>query len=67
MVARQARAQGISEAEVERRLAEGNVLRRLITAQEIAYVVAFLASPRSVAINGDVIAAGGGAPRGIYY
>jgi hypothetical protein len=29
--------------------------------------VAFLASPRSVAINGDVIAAGGGALGPIYY
>jgi hypothetical protein len=30
-------------------------------------VVTFLASPKAVAINGDVIAAGGGAPRSIYY
>jgi NAD(P)-dependent dehydrogenase (short-subunit alcohol dehydrogenase family) len=67
VVARQAQAQGISEDEVERRMAEGNVLRHLVSAEEIAYLVAFLASPKSVAINGDVIAAGGGAPRGIYY
>jgi hypothetical protein len=32
-----------------------------------ADVVAFLASPRSVAINGDAIAAGGGAPGAIHY
>jgi NAD(P)-dependent dehydrogenase (short-subunit alcohol dehydrogenase family) len=67
VLARMAGAQGISEQEAERRLAEGNVLRRLIDAREIAYLVAFLASPKAVAINGDVIAAGGGAPRGIYY
>jgi hypothetical protein len=30
-------------------------------------VVAFLASPRSVAINGDAIAASGGAPGAIHY
>ena len=33
----------------------------------LADVVAFLASPRSVAINGDAIAAGGGAPGTIHY
>ena len=42
-------------------------IRRLIDAREIAYVVAFLASPKSVAINGDAIAAGGGAPGAIHY
>ena len=39
----------------------------LITAQEIAYIVLFLASPKSVAINGDVITAGGGVGNSIYY
>jgi NAD(P)-dependent dehydrogenase (short-subunit alcohol dehydrogenase family) len=58
---------GIGEAEVERRMADANALRRLIDAREIAYVVAFLASPKSVAINGDVIAAGGGARGAIHY
>lgn len=67
VLARQAQALGISEQDAERRLGEGNLLRRLITAQEVAYVVAFLASPKAVAINGDVIAAGGGAPRSIHY
>jgi NAD(P)-dependent dehydrogenase (short-subunit alcohol dehydrogenase family) len=67
MLARQAQVLGISEQDVERRMGEENLVGRLITAQEIAYVVTFLASPKSVAINGDVIAAGGGAPRSIYY
>ena len=35
--------------------------------REVAEVVAFLASPKSVAINGDAIAVGGGAPRSIHY
>jgi enoyl-[acyl-carrier-protein] reductase (NADH) len=39
----------------------------MITAEEVAYVVAFLASPKSVAVNGDAIAAGGGVPDEIYY
>jgi NAD(P)-dependent dehydrogenase (short-subunit alcohol dehydrogenase family) len=49
------------------RIAEGNSVRRAITAADIASVVAFLASPRSVAINGDAIAAGGGVGRAIHY
>ncbi len=67
MVADQASAQGVSTDEVERRMAEGNSVRRMIDAREIAYIVAFLASPKSVAINGDTIAAGGGVGRGIHY
>jgi NAD(P)-dependent dehydrogenase (short-subunit alcohol dehydrogenase family) len=67
VIARQAEAQGISPAEVERRMAEANSVRRIIDARDIANVVAFLASPKSIAINGDTIAAGGGTPRAIYY
>jgi NAD(P)-dependent dehydrogenase (short-subunit alcohol dehydrogenase family) len=33
---------------------------RLVTADEVAAVVAFLASPRSVAINGVTLDVGGG-------
>ncbi len=33
----------------------------------VADVVTFLASPRSIAITGDTIAAGGGVPGPIYY
>ena len=39
----------------------------LMDAMDVAQVVAFLCSPKSRAINGDAIAAGGGAPRGIHY
>ena len=63
----QARRLGITQEEAEQRLAENNSVRRIIDARDIAYVVAFLASPRSIAINGDVIAAGGGAGRSIHY
>ena len=67
MVADQASSQGVSVDEVERRMAESNSVRRMIDAREIAYIVAFLASPKSAAINGDAIAAGGGVGRGIHY
>ncbi len=67
VVERRARALGLSFAEVEKRMAAANLVGRLITAEEIGDVVAFLASPKSVAINGDAIAAAGGAPGAIYY
>ena len=44
-----------------------NLVGRIIDAAEVAYVVAFLASPKSVAIDGDTITVGGGVPRVIYY
>jgi NAD(P)-dependent dehydrogenase (short-subunit alcohol dehydrogenase family) len=40
---------------------------RLATAEEVASVVAFLASPKSVALNGDAVVASGGARGPIYY
>ena len=40
---------------------------RLVTAAEVADVIVFLCSPRSVAINGDAIAVGGGARGSIHY
>jgi NAD(P)-dependent dehydrogenase (short-subunit alcohol dehydrogenase family) len=44
-----------------------NSVGRVIEADEVAAVVTFLASPVSVAINGDAIAAGGGTPGPIFY
>ena len=58
---------GVSPAEVEKRLAASVSIGRLVTAEEVASVVAFLASPKSVAINGDAIAVGGGAVGPVYY
>jgi NAD(P)-dependent dehydrogenase (short-subunit alcohol dehydrogenase family) len=57
---RQAAARGESLEAARRRLAEQNAARRIIEARDIAHIVAFLASPRSAAITGDSIAAGGG-------
>ena len=58
---------GIPAEELEQRMAQANSTRRAFSPGEVAYVVAFLASPKSIAINGDVIAAGGGAGPAIYY
>jgi len=67
VIAARAAARGVSETEVEAAMVQANATQRIVDASEIAYVVTFLASPRSVAITGDAIAAGGGAPRAIHY
>ena len=67
LIAERARQQGIPEAQVEAQMAAGNSIRHLVDAEEVAFVVAFLCSPRSRAINGDAIAVGGGTPRAIHY
>jgi NAD(P)-dependent dehydrogenase (short-subunit alcohol dehydrogenase family) len=51
----------------EKALAANISIGRIVDATEVAWVVAFLASPRSVAINGDAIATGGGSPGTIHY
>ena len=58
---------GISAEEVEQNMFQSNSVNRIIDASEVAYVVTFLASPKSSAINGDAIAAGGGISSSIYY
>ncbi|PTQ12742.1 short-chain dehydrogenase [Sphingomonas oleivorans] len=67
IVASRAAADSISEVEAEKALYGGSLIGRIVEAEEVAAVVAFLASPKSVAINGDAIAAGGGSPRAIHY
>ena len=67
LMEQRAAEQGVSVEEATARAAAGNSVRRIIDAADIANVVAFLASPRSVAITGDAIAAGGGVGRAIHY
>ncbi len=62
-----AKAQGTTVQALEERMAAGNSIKRLVDASEVADLVAFLASPKSIAINGEAIAAGGGVPGAIYY
>jgi NAD(P)-dependent dehydrogenase (short-subunit alcohol dehydrogenase family) len=62
-----AAGRGITEAGARQSMAAGVSIGRVVTAAEVADVVAFLASPRSVAITGDAVAAGGGAPGAIHY
>jgi NAD(P)-dependent dehydrogenase (short-subunit alcohol dehydrogenase family) len=67
MVANLAASAGISEDAAGAQLASGVSIGRLVTAAEVADVVIFLCSPRSVGINGDAIAVGGGAKGAIFY
>ena len=67
VLAARAQSASVTAEEIERRMAEGNAVRRLIDAADIASIVTVLASPKSVAINGDAIAAGGGVGRAIHY
>jgi NAD(P)-dependent dehydrogenase (short-subunit alcohol dehydrogenase family) len=62
-----AQQRGLTRADLERELAERTSIKRLVDAQEVAWVVAFLASPRSISITGDAIVCGGGMPGAIYY
>ena len=67
VVVTQAQIQGISLREVERLMAQNNSVRQIIDARDVADVVVLLASPIAVAINRDVVPAGGGVGRAIHY
>jgi NAD(P)-dependent dehydrogenase (short-subunit alcohol dehydrogenase family) len=54
------------DAAIRQRFAQ-SLIRMPVEPHHVAYVVAFLASPKSAAINGDVIAVAGGTPGPIYY
>ena len=55
VVSARAQREGTSEIEVEKKMAENTVVGRLITAEEVADVVAFLASPRASAMSGTIV------------
>jgi NAD(P)-dependent dehydrogenase (short-subunit alcohol dehydrogenase family) len=67
LVAARASAAGVSTAEIEARFSANVAIGRIVEAAEVADIVAFLASPRAVAINGDAIACGGGTRGAIHY
>jgi NAD(P)-dependent dehydrogenase (short-subunit alcohol dehydrogenase family) len=66
-LAAMAAARDASPEEVEAAIARQISIGRMVSAEEVASVIVFLASPRSVAITGDSIAVGGGARGAIYY
>jgi NAD(P)-dependent dehydrogenase (short-subunit alcohol dehydrogenase family) len=67
VLADRAAEQGSTPEEVERAMAAGTSIGRLVTAREVADVVTFLASPRSAAVTGDAVTVGGGSRGVIHY
>jgi NAD(P)-dependent dehydrogenase (short-subunit alcohol dehydrogenase family) len=62
-----AKRRGVTPQEVEAQMSSANLLGRLVDAQEVAWTVAFLCSPKAVAINGDAVVVGGGIRGPIHY
>ncbi|MBP2371224.1 SDR family NAD(P)-dependent oxidoreductase [Pseudonocardia parietis] len=67
VLAERASAAGVDETAVRTELGATTTIGRITTAAEVADVITFLCSPRSVAINGDAVAAGGGTPGVTHY
>jgi NAD(P)-dependent dehydrogenase (short-subunit alcohol dehydrogenase family) len=69
-VERMSKQQGISKAEVEKeffaKIRPTSLLKRFETVEEVAAVVAFVASAQSIAINGTAVRAEGGVIRSIF-
>ena len=67
MIAARAAKEGRSFEQVEAEMASSLLLGHLPTADDVAQVIAFLASTRSASINGDAIAVAGGVRGPIVY
>ena len=67
MIERRAANAGVTPDEMEASIGAQNLIGRIVDAADVAEVIAFLASPRSVAINGEMIAVNGGRPGPIRY
>ena len=66
-VASMAKRQNISEAEVEKlKIRPTSLLKRFESTEEVASVVAFVASTQAVAINGTAVRAEDGVIRSIF-
>ena len=66
MLADRGRRHGITAEEMEARMAGGAAIRRIVESREVAYLVAFLASPKAACITGEAIAASGGASHAVF-
>src|SRR5207244_1365292 len=72
LLAARATQLGVSPEEAERRdfapdSPRGNSICRMVDAAEVAFVAVFLASDKAWAVSGELVAAGGGAGRSVYY
>ena len=72
MLAARAAQMGISAEDLEKQdfapgSSGGNDICRMVEAEEIGYLTAYLASDKAWAVTGEVIAAGGGTGTAVYY
>ncbi|MEU6646822.1 SDR family oxidoreductase [Saccharomonospora sp. NPDC046836] len=67
LVASRAAANGRSEAAERADIDAATSLGRLVTADEVANVVVFLASPMAAAVTGDAVGVGGGNRGSVHY
>ena len=67
MIEARAQRDGRTVGQTEEAMAESTLMGRLPTAEDVAQVIAFLASPRSVTINGVAVDVGGGVRGSVYY
>ncbi|MFJ3672428.1 SDR family NAD(P)-dependent oxidoreductase [Streptomyces sp. NPDC090106] len=67
ILGRRAEALGREQDELERQMASAVSIGRIVEPHEVAAVVAFLASPLSVALNGDPVFPSGGHKGPIHY
>jgi NAD(P)-dependent dehydrogenase (short-subunit alcohol dehydrogenase family) len=63
---KEAQKQGISAAEVEANYVKVTPIRRVLQPEEMGWIIAFLASPRSGSITGESLGCDGGLTRGIF-
>ena len=66
LYARRAQREGRPVEEIEREVGQDNSIRRVVDAREVAYVAAFLASPKSVSITGEIFSVSGGSSRAVF-
>lgn len=66
LYARNAAAEGITPEQVEQNFIARTPIRRVLTEEEVADAVCFLAGPRSAGITGESIGIDGGLSRGIF-
>ncbi len=62
----QAEQQGVSREEIDSSVSQNVAIGRPIDPQELAWLTAYLASPKAECITGEVIAAGGGAKGAVH-
>lgn len=67
LLERMAAASGESISAVRKRLDSATSIGRMVTSAEVADVITFLCSPRSIAVTGDSIPVGGGQRGVIHY